>query len=875
VTIKALRTFRVHPSLPEPLQPLTELAANLRWAWDRRTVELFRWVDADAWEEVGGNPVALLGRLSADRAQALVDDAAFIQELGEAHADLRRYMEKPRWAQSIRPPAPRVAYFSPEFGITHVMQIYSGGLGVLAGDHLKAASDLGVDLVGVGLLYRHGYFRQQLDADGWQGERYPDLNPLSLPLARLERDGAAATIEVALGDRTVVCQIWKAQVGRVPLLLLDTDMPANAPEDRVVTDKLYGGDVEHRLRQEIVLGIGGMRALDLARELGELGPQWQAEPPQVFHSNEGHAGFLQFERIRRMMAEEGMGLDEAVECARPAVLFTTHTPVPAGIDVFPYDLMERYFTGFAHDCGISLDELMTLGQQESHGSHGSFNMAVMGLRLSAVANGVSQLHGRVSRKMFKGLWPGLPSDEVPITSVTNGVHAATWVGPEMASVYDRYLAPDWAHNPDAWRRVDEIGDDALWRARSRARERMVQRVRTSVRAARQRRGETAATLGWTEEIFDPDALTIGFARRFAEYKRGNLLLRQPDRLREMLLSTDRPVQFVFAGKAHPRDDLGKDIIRQLVHFSADPEIRTRFVFVEDYDMDLAAALYQGVDVWLNNPRRPHEACGTSGEKAVLNGALHCSTMDGWWDEMFAGDNGFAIGAAEDNPDTAQQDAADAQSLFELLQHTVVPSFYERTGGPLPRRWLSLMRRSLQTLGPRVLATRMVREYTVNLYLPLSIRATRLNADDHRRAKELAQWRARVRAAWPSVSIHGIGGDEGAAHIGQERQVLATVDAGDLDPGDVAVELVHGPVLSDGMIDERSVQSLQLEEERDGQLVFSGRFRCSASGEYGFGVRVVPANPDLLSWTDTGLLSWAQDDALPSTEPEGQPAHVGA
>jgi glycogen phosphorylase len=429
----------------------------------------------------------------------------------------------------------------------------------------------------------------------------------------------------------------------------------------------------------------------------------------------------------------------------------------------------------------------------------------------------------------------------------------------MSAVYDRHLAPDWARNPDAWRRVHEIGDDVLWRARSRARERMVQRVRASARASRERRGETPGSLAWTDEIFDPEALTIGFARRFAEYKRGNLLLRQPDRLRALLLATDRPVQFVFAGKAHPRDEIGKDIIRQLVHFSADPEIRTRFIMVEDYDMDLAQVLYQGVDVWLNNPRRPHEACGTSGEKAVLNGALHCSTMDGWWDEMYNGENGFAIGAAEDNPDTDQQDAADTNALFHLLEHTVIPKFYERTDGPLPRRWLNRMRRSLQTLGPKVLATRMVREYTENLYVPLSERATRLNVDDHRRAKDLARWRTRIRSAWPDVAVRGVSGDEGVAHIGEERQVRAWVDAGSLDAGDIAVELVHGPVRSDGTLRQRSVQDLDYVGDSDGHLVFGGRFGCAASGEYGFAVRVVPCNDDLLSWTDTGLVTWAEDD----------------
>ena len=863
--IKALRTFRVHPRLPAELQPLTDLAANLRWAWDQPTEELFRWADPDAWEEVGRNPVALLGSLSPQRAETLVEDAAFLSQLAEVHGDLQRYLSRPRWAQSHKPQPPRIAYFSPEFGISSAMQTYSGGLGVLAGDHLKAASDLGLDLVGVGLLYRHGYFRQHLDADGWQQERYPDLNPFSLPLQLLERDGTPVLIDVQMADRTVACQLWKAEVGRIPLLLLDTDLPHNAPEDRVVTDKLYGGDVEHRLRQEIVLGIGGVRALDRAAQLGELGPDWQAGGAEIFHSNEGHAGFLQLERIRRLVAAGGLTFDEAVESARSAVLFTTHTPVPAGIDVFAGHLMQRYFSDFAHECGVTPDHLMTVGQITGEGLSGGFNMAVMGLRLSAAANGVSELHGKVSRRMFAALWQGITADEVPITSVTNGVHAATWTGPEMTAVYDRHLAPDWAHNPSAWKRVGDIGDDVLWRARARARERLVQRIRTWVRSARERRGESSASLAWTDEIFDPDALTIGFARRFAEYKRGTLLLRQPERLMALLNATDRPVQFVFAGKAHPRDDIGKDIIRQLVHYSSDPQIRTRMVVVEDYDMELASVLYQGVDVWLNNPRRPHEACGTSGEKAVLNGALHCSTLDGWWDEMFDGDNGYAIGAAEDNPDTAQQDAADAQSLFELLERTVVPTFYERTEGPLPRRWLSRVRHSLETLGPRVLATRMVREYVDQLYIPLAERSRRLTIDDHARARRLATWRTRTRDAWPDVRVHAVSGDLGMASIGEHRDVTVDVALGKLDPASVCVELLHGPVRADGSLSRRRVQSLEPAGSTEHGRAYRGTFTCSDSGEYGFAVRVVPANDDLLSWTDTGLVSWAGEDVADAVD----------
>jgi starch phosphorylase len=848
--------------LPAELQPLLHLALNLRWAWHAPTRELFRWADPTTWEEVRQNPVALLGRLNPDRMRALIQDAAFIDELTAVHNDLQRYLTSSRWAQRQPQLPPRIAYFSPEFGLTHAVQTYSGGLGVLAGDHLKAASDLGLHLTGVGLLYRQGYFLQRLDADGWQRERYPDLNPYSMPLQRLETPDGPAVVEVTLADRVVVCQIWRAQVGRIPLLLLDSDPPQNAPEDRSVTDKLYGGDVEHRLRQEIVLGIGGMRALDVARGLGAVG-----QPPQLFHMNEGHAGFLQLERIRRLLVDERLGFEEAIETVRAACLFTTHTPVPAGIDVFPRPLIERYLGGFARDFGISMDRLMALGQPEGAHPWSDFNMAVMGLRLSARANGVSQLHGQVSRAMFSGLWSGVDQSEVPITSVTNGVHAATWVGPEMVGVYTRYLAPDWMHNPEAWGRANDIGDDVLWRARGRARERMIQRVRSWVRKQHERRGEPASSLAWTEEIFDPDVLTIGFARRFAEYKRGTLLLRQPERLRALLTSTDRPIQFVFAGKAHPRDDIGKGLIRDIVHYSADPRLRTRVVFVEDYDMELGRVLVQGADVWLNNPRRPYEASGTSGEKAVLNGALHCSTLDGWWDEMYDGENGFAFGGTEEHEDIGQQDAADAQALFDLLERTVVPMFYDRAEGPLPRRWLARVRRSIATLGPRVLATRMVIEYVNKLYNPIADRGRRLESEGHARARALATWRARLAACWGGVRVVEVSSDEGAAEIGERRELAVTVRLGALGPEDVHVELLHGAVRADGLIPEPRITPLTLDgepssaEPEDGVYRYQGSFDLAAAGEYGLALRIVPHHEDLLSWSDTGLVAWADDGAM--------------
>lgn len=852
--IKALRTFRVRPTMPPALAPLTDLALNLRWAWHAPTRDLFAGIDPALWDEAGQNPVALLGRLTQDRLRGLAEDGGFTGRVAAAAGDLHAYLTGTRWAQEQDPAPPRVAYFSPEFGLTHVMQTYSGGLGILAGDHLKAASDLGLDLVAVGLLYRHGYFRQWLDADGWQQERYPDLNPFGLPLRRLERDGEAALVEVPMGGHAAFAQIWWAQVGRVPLLLLDTDVPQNAPDDRTVTDKLYGGDREHRIRQELVLGVGGVRALRVAQELGVVGDE-----ADLWHSNEGHAGFLQMERIRRLVLDHGMDFEEALESARASVLFTTHTPVPAGIDVFPRPLMEIYFAGLAEELGIDMDRLMALGQPPGAEADDDFNMAVMGLRLSAGANGVSQLHGVVSRVMFSGLWPGFDTPDVPIASVTNGVHAPTWVGPEMRELLDRSLRSDWADAPEAWDGAGHLDGGALWDVRRRARARMVREVRRWVRAQHERRGESPAMLRWTDELLDPEALTIGFARRFAEYKRGTLLLRQPERLRALLDAADRPVQFVFAGKSHPRDDLGKDLIRQIVHFSADPDVRLRMVFVEDYDMELASLLLAGVDVWLNNPRRPHEACGTSGMKAVLNGGLHCSTLDGWWDEMYADGNGFAIGGQFHTDDTAQQDAADGQALFDLLEQSIVPLFYARDEHGLPHGWLDLIRGSLATLGPQVLATRMVREYSERLYAPLAAHAAHLCQDGHRRAQSLAAWKRHVRDGWPDVRVVDLTGEQGPAALGEHRGVQAQVALGRLRPDDVGVELLHGEVSADGSLRDADITPLELQGVDDaGAHVYRGGFDAAVSGEYGLTVRVVPRHPDLAHWSDTGLVAWAME-----------------
>ncbi|MEO6318233.1 MAG: alpha-glucan family phosphorylase, partial [Acidimicrobiales bacterium] len=809
-----------------------------------QTRDVFTWVDPEVWDTSVHDPVRLLGLVPRERLEALAADPGFMRFLGDVRAEHQRYLDGDRWFQArAGSPLRSVAYFSPEFGIAEALPQYSGGLGVLAGDHLKAASDLGVPLIGIGLFYRHGYFRQSLSTDGWQQERYPDLDPHAMALTPCD----GVRVEVDLGDQTLVARVWKAEVGRVPLYLLDADVDENPPELREITDRLYGGETEHRLSQEILLGIGGVRALDA------LGLD-----AQVFHTNEGHAGFLGLERIRQLVADPGLSYREAIEAVRAGCIFTTHTPVPAGIDRFPRELIERYFSGWAREVGISLDELMALGHRPGDEPDERFNMAVMGLRLAGRSNAVAKLHGDVSREMFNDLWPDLPIEETPITSVTNGVHAPTWVAPEMAELLSRHVLPEWDEaGPDRWARLAEVADDEVWRAREQGREAMVAFVRRRLRDQLMARGLSSSDVEWTESVLDPRALTIGFARRFATYKRATLLLSQPDRLKALLLSGDRPVQLVFAGKSHPADDSGKELIRQVNAFAADPEVRHRFVFVDDYDIAVARSLLGGADVWLNNPRRPQEACGTSGMKSALNGGLNLSILDGWWDECFDGENGWAISSAEHLDDLDRRDEVEAGSLFELLERQVVPLFYERWQGPVPRKWVQRVKHSMISLGPFVTAARMVRDYTEQLYEPTAAQGDALTADGHQAARAMAAWKAEVEAAWAGVHIDHVDLDDGVAELGTQRSVEAVVALGDLGPDDVEVQLLHGPEGQGGEL--ASPQIVVLEpagEADDGHLRYHGTVTCEQAGRYGVTVRIVPSHPTLVSASELGRVAWA-------------------
>jgi starch phosphorylase len=850
--VRAIRRFTVRPVLPEPLAPLGDLVMNLRWTWDAATQDLFAAVDAEKWEASGHDPIRLLSEVSAEHLAELSADRSFLARLEETAADLREYLTGDRWYQTLGPQAPRqIAYFSPEFGISAALPQYSGGLGILAGDHLKTASDLGAPLIGVGLLYRYGYFRQSLTADGWQLEHYPIVDPQALPLTLLrEPDGTPARVSVGLpGGRQLVARIWVAQVGRVPLLLLDSAVEENAPAERDVTDRLYGGGTEHRLLQEMLLGIGGVRALrTYCRITG-------APQPEVFHTNEGHAGFLGLERIREYVEEGGLDFDSALEMTRAGTIFTTHTPVPAGIDRFTRDLVRQHFGGDNASPGVPVERILALGAEDYEGGDPAlFNMAVMGFRLAQRANAVSTLHGHVSRAMFAGLWPGFDQSELPITHVTNGVHAPTWVAREIADLEAKARGGD---DVGEWEAVDAIPDAAIWETKRTLRARLVEFARQRLRASWLARGATEAELGWIDNALDPDVLTVGFARRVPSYKRLTLMLSDRERLKRLLLDPERPIQLVIAGKAHPADEGGKKLIQEIVWFADDPEIRHRIVFLPDYDMDLAYQLVTGCDVWLNNPLRPYEACGTSGMKAALNGALNVSIRDGWWDEWFDGENGWAIPSADGVDDPWRRDQLEAAALYELLEEQVTRRFYDRDASGLPRRWLEMVRHTLRSLGPKVLASRMFAEYVEKLYTPAAASSRALNAS-YDGARELAAWKRRVREGWSGVRVDHVdsSGLGDGAELGGSATVRVYVSLGSLSPEDVDVQVLHGRVDDSDQLQDPSTTSLKPAEAYEaGRYRYDGEVRFDRTGPVGYTVRILPSHPLLASPAELGLVAW--------------------
>ncbi len=850
--MKALRRLTVRAAFPPEIGALGEIVDNLRWSWHPDSLDLLESVDPELWESCGHDPSRMLGEVRPERLATLARDRRFVRALNDLREDLNDYLTAPRWYQDRQADQASlpssIAYFSPEFGITEVLPQYSGGLGILAGDHLKAASDLGVPIIGVGLLYRAGYFRQSLSRDGWQLEHYPALDPRGMPIrALVDADGTPVRVSLALPHgRSLWAQVWVVKVGRVPLLLLDSDIEENDVAARQITDRLYGGGKEHRLEQELLLGVGGVRAIRAYCAVTATAA------PQVFHTNEGHAGFLGVERIRELMEGAQLSFDQALQAVRAGTVFTTHTPVPAGIDRFERDLVAAHLTRLA---GVPAERVLDLGAEADPAM---FNMAHMGLRLGQRANGVSRLHGEVSREMFADLWPGFDPQEVPISSITNGVHAPTWMARDVLQVAEREVGAEVLAIGDGWDAIDRVGDGELWRVRRDLRERLVDEVRRRVRLSGLQRGMSAAELGWTASIFDSDVLTIGFARRVPSYKRLTLMRRDPERLRAILLDPDRPVQIVIAGKSHPADDGGKQLIAQMVQFADDPAVRHRIAFLPDYDIAMARYLYWGVDVWLNNPLRPLEACGTSGMKAALNGALNLSIRDGWWDEWFDGENGWAIPSADGLADPDRRDDLESAALYDLISSQVAPRFYDRDGNGIPTRWVQMVRHTLKSLGPKVLATRMVRDYVRELYEPAAASSARMQADGFRGAKELARWRADVLAAWPGVRVLHVDSmlDSDHSQLGGVLTLRAEVALNTLQPDDVDVEAVYGSVDGDDTLTHTETVSLKSVETFDGICRYEGEVPLQRTGAFGYTVRVLPRHELLASPAELGVIAVA-------------------
>ncbi|HOT28733.1 MAG TPA: alpha-glucan family phosphorylase [Candidatus Ozemobacteraceae bacterium] len=851
--MKPIRTFVVVPSLPEPLKRLKDMAMNLWWCWNPEAIGLFRRLDPVEWERTYHNPVKMLGCMSQERLALKAQDDGFLAHLERAWNAFQEYMgDRQTWFAKKYgySEKPVIAYFSAEFGIAESLPLYSGGLGMLAGDHLKSASDLGLPLVGVGLLYRVGYFQQSLDANGWQKESYPENDFHNMAIQPcLDKKGAQLSVEVILPGRNVKVLIWKSQIGRVPLLLLDTDTPANTPADRRITRELYGGDVETRIQQEIVLGIGGLRALH------ELDMH-----PTVYHMNEGHSAFLALERIVVAMERHHLNFREALELTRASNVFTTHTPVPAGIDVFTKELMEKYFSVYYPKLGVNWQEFLDLGWQNNTPKGDGFSMAVLALNLCGHANGVSKLHGYVSRKMWGSLYPNVPFQEIPIDSVTNGVHIRSYMSQELSTLMDRYLGLRWINSPGdhtVWQRIESIPPEELWRTHERRRERLVAFARQRLQHQLSSRGAPPAEIAAAGEVLNPETLTIGFARRFATYKRATLLFRDKERLIRILTNKERPVQIIIAGKAHPKDEPGKQFIKDIIQHCKDERIRRHVVFIENYDVVVARYLVQGVDVWLNNPLRPQEASGTSGMKAAANGALNLSVLDGWWDECFNPEVGWAIGGREEISDQNYQDEVDANSLYEQLEKDIVPKYYERSSDGLPRRWIAMMKSCMSQICPVFNTNRMVGEYNDRFYMTGNTRYKSLSGSDYSKVRDLAAWLGNLRGCWNNIRIENVetaGGDE--QKVGQPVDVKVRLYLDRLHAKDVSVQVYYGTVGSDGTIGEGTFADLKPVEEKDGRSLFAGAITLSKSGRQGISVRVLPHHPELIHPILTGHILWA-------------------
>jgi len=848
--MRNMQTFQVFPFIPEPLSFLETLTRNLWWCWQRDAFELFRRIHPGLWHDCQGNPILFFTRIPQERLEELTRDKGFLAHMARVRDQFESQVNSPLPPNTPYASDTTIAYFSMEFGMHESVPLYSGGLGVLAGDHLKAASDRKLPLVGIGLFYRQGYFRQFLNDDGWQQEAYPETDIYMLPIERAHTpDGQEVLVTVDGPDGPIHAMAWEIRVGRVPLYLLDTNVRENPPALRDITARLYSGGSRRRLAQELVLGIGGMRAL------AALG-----RSPQVVHMNEGHSAFASLERLTQLVHTRGLALKTALEVLPRSTVFTTHTPVAAGHDDFPVDMVALCLEPFAQKLGTSTSTIIRWGQPQDSAPETPLSMFILGKRMAAHCNGVSELHGAVARRMWQHLWPGIPEDEVPITHVTNGVHIPSWISSETSLLFERYIGPDWHTTPGQAgnsHRLDEIYDEELWHAHEINRARLIRACRRRMTHQYGRRNAPVTIMKEVESVLDQDVLTIAFARRFATYKRANLLLQDPDRLEALINSKDHPVQFIFAGKAHPQDNEGKELIRKLVDFGRRPSVRHRFIFVEDYDMQIARRLIQGADVWLNTPRRPFEACGTSGMKAAVNGVLNVSVLDGWWCEGYSEARGWRIGNGEETEDAEYRDRIEGQALYNVLENEVIPCYYDRESGGLPLRWLSKMKATMKMAIQDFSAQRMVGQYDARFYQTAVQHHQDLLAEQGRTAEEMSHFIERLRQLWKDAVIDfPVLQNEGPLRVGDQIQISVMVNLGEIKPEEVEVELCYGPPKSVDLLEATYRETMTVMEELSGNRYLYGcHLPCDTAGRYGFTARVTPKG-DLWTRYTPGLILWA-------------------
>lgn len=849
--MKPVHSFVVTANLPKRIGKLKELAYNYWWCWNSDAREIFIRINRSLWEEVNHNPVLLINKTPQETLQKLAESPDFTSYLDYIYDKFQSYMRSNTYYQEKHLTSRGViAYFSPEFGINESFPIYSGGLGVLAGDHLKSASDLGLPLVGIGLLYQQGYFRQHLTQNGWQNESYNYNDFFSMPITLVRSSsGEPIKISVDLPRGKAFAQIWKLNLGRIFLYLLDTNIPDNHLEEyRNISDQLYGGDRETRIQQEIVLGMGGMRAL------AAMGIE-----VAVAHINEGHAAFALLERTKMMMDKYHLDFREAKTLCKESSVFTTHTPVPAGNETFSLERMEHNLSYMPQYLGITKEEFLELGHLNGFNSQEAFSMTVLGLRMTSYHNGVSKLHGEVARKMWHQIWKCFPMNEVPIHGLTNGVHTQTWVAREFAELYDRYLSPVWrtdTDNPEIWKMIHSIPSEEIWREKQRRRVRLVLFARNYLNT-KQRNSLPPDQIGRINEFLNPDALTIGFARRFATYKRATLLFRNMDRLKAILTNPDRPVQVFIAGKAHPHDTQGKEVIQSIILKVRQYGLERHVVFLEDYDMVVARMLVKGCDVWLNNPIRPLEASGTSGMKAALNGTLNFSVLDGWWDEGFNAQNGFAIGAGEEHDNSPEMENKESEMIYDMLETAIVPMFYHRAANRVPEEWVAYMKNSIETITGEFSTHRMVRDYSEMFYLPALEKFSLLSADGAAEARKMQEWKNKIRSEWEKVEIMNINYEENQDYyVGKSIPVSASIALGELSPDDVEVQVYYGSLDHHGTFADTVAKPLEYVKSESGFHYFKGSYLCPDTGMQGFTIRVLPKHKHLVNPAEMYLCRWA-------------------